>query len=130
MMTIQQADSTNIKDYAAIYVYEQKNTHSARYNRLNPFELHSLSKGYGYPILLDDSLIVKMGINWKKSEIITRKYGNHKLTAKVKQGNYTIPINIKRGEDYYIRLKYSISGRRIFEIVDNELGEFEYSIAD
>lgn len=129
-MNAQQCDSINSKGDATIFIYEQKNAYAAHFNRKNPIELHALSRGYGYPILLDDSLVVKMGLNWKKSIVHTQKFGNHTLTAKEKHGNFTIPIKIEKGKDYFVRFKYSISGRRIFENVDNELGEFEFSIVE
>jgi hypothetical protein len=121
-------DSTLLNKDAHLYFYEQKNAFAGHYNRTDFIESMALNMGYGYQILLDDSLILKLGKKWQKSMVQTHKFGNHRLTAKIKQGTFNIPFNIEEGKDYYIRFKYSISGRRTFEIVENELGEFEYSI--
>lgn len=121
-------DSTILNKDAHLYFYEQKNAFAGNFNKPNLIESMAISMGYGYQILLDDSLIVKLEKKWKKSVIQTHKFGNQTLTAKIKQGKFNIPINIEKGKDYYIRFKYSISGRRTFEIVDSELGEFEFSI--
>lgn len=126
----QQIDSIFSNKDAFLYFYEQKNANAGHYNRPDLIESIALSSGYGYQILLDDSLVVKMGKNWKKSEVHTNKLGNHLLTAKIKQGKFNVPLNIEKGKNYFIRFRYTISGKRIFEIVDNELGEFEYSIAE
>ena len=124
----QQNDST-LFGKSALYFYEQNNEFSSYY-RPTGMESIAFSMGYGYQLLLDDSLIVKMGKNWKKSAFITQKKGNHIIKAKIKDGNFQIPLNLESGKDYYVRLRYSVSGKRYFEVVSNDLGEFEYSIAD
>lgn len=111
-----------------LYFYEQKNRRTKHLNRPTLAESIALNMGYGYQILLNDSLIMKIPKKWQKSCVQIHKFGDFQLTAKVKHGIYNIPVKIEEGKDYYIRLKFSISGRRIFEIVDNELGEFEFSI--
>lgn len=121
-------DSTTLNKNAILYFYEQKNAYASHFNRPSLVESMAFNMGYGYQILLDDSLIVKMGKRWNKSVVQTQMTGSHTIRAKIKQGIFNIPINIETGKNYFIRFKYSISGRRIFELVENELGEFEFSI--
>lgn len=114
-------------NYAHLNFYEQKTVYSG-YRRPDMIELMIYRMGYGYQILLDDSLVVKMGKDWKKAVVNTEKTGHHSIKAKVKQGNFEIPLDIEIGKEYFIRSRYTISGRRVFELVDNQLGEFEFSI--
>ena len=123
---LSESDSTkNQSNNAILNFYEQKSIYSG-YKKPDLIESIALSRGYGYQIKLDDSLIVKMGEKWKKSIVLTEKIGNHKIIAKIKEGNLETPIDIQRGKEYYFRLRYTNTARRVFELVNNEIGEFEF----
>jgi len=117
-------------NYTQIYFYEQKSGYAAYGKRTNLIQVVSSVLNDGYKIILDDSILVNIEKDWKKSVVRINKTGNHIIKAKIKDGIFKIPIYIQNGMEIYIRLRYSISGRRIFEIVDNEVGEFEYSLIE
>ena len=118
------------RNYAQIYFYEQKSGYAAYGKRTNLIQVVYSILSDGYKIIIDDSILVNIDKEWKKSGVRTSKTGDHIIKAKIKEGTFKIPIYVQNGMDFYIRFRYSISGRRIFEIVDNEVGEFEYSLIE
>jgi hypothetical protein len=107
-----QIDSSLINaDYALIHVY-----------RLN-------GPGFlvNYDLHLGDTVICTVKNNWKKT-IKIRKDGLNSLWAKT-ETKVEIPINIKYGNEYYVRCGISMGalvGHPKIELVDNQTGKAEY----
>ena len=106
------SDSTLVNaDYALLHVYR-----SSASGSLVNYDLH-----------LGDSIICNVQNKWKKTFKI-KKDGLNTIWAKT-ESKVEIPINIKFGEEYYLRCDVSIGafvGRPKLVIVDNQIGKAEY----
>ena len=108
----QVVDSTLLNaDFALLHIYRSGGTGS-----LVSYDLH-----------LGDSVICNVQNKWKKTFKI-KKDGLNTIWAKT-ESKVEIPINIKFGQEYYLRCSVSmgaIVGRPKLEIVDNQVGKAEY----
>lgn len=105
-------DSTLINtDYALLHVYRSSGAGS-----LVSYDLH-----------LGDTVICNVQNKWKRTFKI-KKDGLNSIWAKT-ESKVEIPINIKFGQEYYLRCGVSMGaliGRPKLEIVDNQIGKAEY----
>ena len=106
------SDSTLVNaDFALLHIYRSSPTGS-----LVSYDLH-----------LGDSTICRVQNKWKKTFKI-KKDGLNTIWAKT-ESKVEIPINIKLGQEYYLRCGVSMGafvGRPKLEIIDNQLGKAEY----
>lgn len=104
---------TTKKDYALVHIYRTG----------------SIGFLVGYDLHLGDSVICRVETNWRKT-IRIKKDGYNTLWARTETKAET-PINIKLGEEYYIRCGISMGafvGRPSLELVNNDIGKLEYSL--
>ena len=104
-------DSLIGADYALLHVYRAGGP-----GTLISFDLH-----------LGDTVICRVSNNWKET-IKIDKDGLNTLWART-ESKTELPINIKLGNEYYIRCKVVMGvlvGRPSLEIVDNQIGKLEF----
>jgi hypothetical protein len=111
-LPVSTVDSTLLnKDYALIHFY--------RYSGVGAL--------VSYDIHLGDTVLCRASNNWKKT-VKVRKEGYNTVWAKT-ETKIEIPVNIKMGQEYYIRCGISMGvmvGHPVLTLVDNNSGRLEY----
>lgn len=100
---------------------------SADYALLHIYRASGVGALVGYDLYLGDSVICRVKSNWKKT-IRIKKDGLNSLWART-EVKEEIPVNIKMGEEYYVRCGITMGafvGRPSIQLVNNEIGSAEY----
>jgi hypothetical protein len=100
-------------DYALLHIYRDKGV-----GALVAYDLH-----------LGDTVICRVTSNWKKT-ITIRRDGLNTLWART-EAKVEIPINIKYGQEYYIRCSLTMGafvGHPNIELMDNDVGKSEFHL--
>lgn len=109
-----------------IIIYFQKSM--IRTGRLNQIDLIGDVIPVKEEIVLDGQPLVKLYKEWELETIDKINFGKHIVTVKLREGEMTMPIIIDKNKDYYLRVRYTISGHKvIMDAVSNDLGDFETS---
>ncbi len=97
------------------------------YSILNIYRHPGIGSLISYDIFLEDSIICRVGDNYKTTVNI-KKEGFNVLWAKTGSA-VKIPIFLEPGKTYYVRcgiVPGSLVGLPTLELVENSLGEIEY----
>ena len=100
---------------------------NADYALLHVYRFSGPGALINYDLYLGDSVICRVSNNFKKT-IKIRKDGMNTIWAKT-EAKDEIPINIKFGNEYYIRCGITVGimiGRPKIELVDNQIGRMEF----
>lgn len=100
---------------------------NADYALLHIYRTSGVGALVGYDLYLGDSIICRVKNSWKKT-IRVKKDGLNSLWART-EVKEEIPVNIKMGEEYYIRCGITMGafvGRPSIQLVNNEIGSAEY----
>ena len=112
LSTVEKIDSTLLNaDYALLHIYRNSGVGAL----------------VNYDLYLGDSVICRVNNKWKKT-IKINKDGLNTLWART-EAKRELPINIKFGNEYYIRCSVSMGafvGRPKLELVDNQTGRVEF----
>jgi len=100
---------------------------NADYALLHVYRYSGVGALVSYDLHLGDTVICRVHGKWKKT-IKIKKDGLNTLWAKT-EAKVEIPINIKFGNEYYIRCSVKMGafvGRPKIELVDNQTGKVEF----